>query len=119
MDEKDLRIELDIGHCMDSPSGVGPEHGLSEEDIQSAGKRGRELVQLLAEQRSRGELPYRDLPYQFSQDRNDTKDDTDEEAKEEEQSDDVRKAALEKSKQFDNVVVLGIGGSALGTMAVA
>jgi len=98
MADDDLRITLDYNNCM--ADAVGKEHGLAEADFDGIAAQAGEVGRLIAEQRNAGKLPYLDLPYKAH-----------EAAK-------VREYAKAHAGEFDDVVVLGIGGSALGTIAV-
>ena len=79
---------------------VGPEHGLTAEELEGAASRAPALVRDLAERRAEGELPWMDLPYADGV------------------VAEVREAADQLRDRFENLVVLGIGGSALGLIAL-
>jgi len=78
---------------------VGPEHGIRDEEL--AGMEARSLAALAAVQRRRAEdLRWMDLPYQEASARA------------------LLDFAASVSGRFENVCVLGIGGSALGNIAL-
>jgi len=91
------QIRLDYTHMM--ADAIGPEHGLEQADLESlAGPAAAGLEAVLAR---RGEdLRWLDLPY--SQDVLER----------------IQEYAASVNGRFDNVVVLGIGGSALGNIAL-
>lgn len=79
---------------------VGPEHGISREQLDQLAKDTVPAIVECNRQRQAGLIPYRDLPYnkQYSQD--------------------VKTVAAEIKDGCENFVVLGIGGSALGNIAL-
>ena len=79
---------------------VGEEQGITEAMIQNLSKDIYRVDKELKQKREGGELPFFNLPYQ------------DELVKE------IEAFAKELKPHFDNFVVLGIGGSALGTIAL-
>ncbi|KPK75747.1 MAG: hypothetical protein AMJ79_09955 [Phycisphaerae bacterium SM23_30] len=79
---------------------VGDEHGVSMEALSQLRPRISEITSRLAHQRFEGKLPYRDLPYQ------------------EENCDKIMDFTSRFAGRYDNLVVLGIGGSALGNIAL-
>lgn len=76
---------------------VGTAHGLSEADRAKALPQLEEADRLFKEDRKKGMLPFLELPYQ---------------------STDVVRALAKKAQKFENFVLLGIGGSALGPIAL-
>ncbi|HEY8490886.1 MAG TPA: glucose-6-phosphate isomerase [Dehalococcoidia bacterium] len=91
-----LRLRLEFSHMM--RDAVGPEHGLTEADLAQVDAAGAvEAVQRL---RAGGVLGWLDLPYQ------------------EELPRAVRALAEEVRARCESFVVLGIGGSALGNIAL-
>jgi glucose-6-phosphate isomerase len=78
---------------------IGAEHGITAEQLKELGEKTTPLIAKLNEQRKNGLTPYRELPYN------------------EEYPAEVEKLAGEV-KGCENFVVLGIGGSALGNIAV-
>lgn len=79
---------------------VGEEHGVSPRELKALAPRIRELTRQFAEQRKAKELRYRDLPY-----------DTD-------MVDAIHTEIEHFRDRCDVLVVLGIGGSALGNIAL-
>ncbi len=79
---------------------VGPEHGLTDEEWSALAEETTAIVERL--NASRGETPYRDLPH-------------DEGLSERSR---IKESAEAKRAKFDDLVVLGIGGSALGLTAL-
>jgi glucose-6-phosphate isomerase len=98
MTDNDLVIRFDYNNCL--ASAVGEVDGLTDAEIDAMAAQVPELAKRMADQRAGGALPYRDLPYQRDQ------------------LDAILRSVAEKKGRFDNVVVLGIGGSSLGTIAV-
>ena len=88
------RIRLDINNVLLA----GGDYGLSEVEIDAAAERARAAVAAIAQRRAGGDLGWMELPYADP-------------SSIEEMADDLR-------ARFDNFVVLGIGGSALGNIAV-
>jgi len=91
-------LRLDFSHMM--ADSVGEEHGIAEREITQAAPRVEELAEEVAEERGRGKLPFAELPYQKQSLR------------------EVQEAANALRPKFDNLVVCGIGGSALGMIAL-
>ena len=80
---------------------VGGEHGVSDKDLKQIAPRIKSLTRQMAEERKAGKLRYRDLPY------------------DEEMLDAVnRQVEHFRDKGCEVLVVLGIGGSALGNIAL-
>ena len=75
-------------------------HGLTQADLEAAAPRIAQITEKMATQRAAGELPYRDLPYRL------------------ETCDKISSLAEKLGGKFDNLIVLGIGGSALGNIAL-
>ena len=77
---------------------VGPEHGITHHQLDELADQTTPLIEELNEQRKSGKIPYRDLPY----------------------NKDYPAAVKEIASQVEceNFVVLGIGGSALGNIAL-
>jgi len=93
-------MELSINFTNMMEEAIGSEHGISEEEIKKLEPRIKEIDTHLKEQREKGALPFFDLPYQ------------DDLVKE------LKKLSKEQQGLWDNLVVLGIGGSALGGIAL-
>ncbi len=94
----DLNIRFDYNNVL--AERVGSKDGLTSAAIDRIARRTPRIAARLAAQRAAGKLPYRDLPYQDAQVRA------------------IQRSVRAKKGKFDNVVVLGIGGSALGATAV-
>src|SRR3989338_7074384 len=77
---------------------IGEEHGLTLDELNSIQPLASSIHNSLKNKREKGELPFYDLPYQ-----NVTE---------------ILDYAEYIKEKFDNFVVLGIGGSALGTIAL-
>jgi glucose-6-phosphate isomerase len=92
-------IQIDYTYMMADV--VGADKGISTVELEAMAGRVREIHADLQERRQQGELPVYDLPY------------------EKETVAQIKKVADEWAGRFDALVVLGIGGSALGTTAVA
>lgn len=83
-----------------SSNKVGDPLGLKEGDLKEAIPKARKAHEDLWERRQKGELPFYDLPYQGKM------------------VADVREYAAQIRNRFTDVVVLGIGGSSLGSAAL-
>lgn len=92
-----MGVKLDYTNMMVSAVG---EFGIEEEELDRLQGRVKEIHRDLTGRRKQGALPFYDLPFDRQMVR------------------EVAEAAEELVGQFDNVVVLGIGGSALGTTAL-
>ncbi len=79
---------------------IGSDHGLSLDEIKALSGQIASITAKMAADRQAGKLPYRDLPYQTDNARK------------------IADLAGQLRGRFDNLVVLGIGGSALGNIAV-
>jgi glucose-6-phosphate isomerase len=79
---------------------VGEKHGISAEQLKALAVRTESLIVELNRQRAGGQTPYRDLPYR------------------DRYPQDVKKLVKELEGRCENFVVLGIGGSALGSIAL-
>ncbi len=79
---------------------IGDEHGISPGQLKELAEQTSGIIKQVNEQRQAGQTPYRDLPYktQISQS--------------------VKELVKELSGKCENLVVLGIGGSALGNIAL-
>ncbi|MBU2550836.1 MAG: glucose-6-phosphate isomerase [Proteobacteria bacterium] len=91
-------IELDFNNVM--THAVGGENGLKADDIDELKPIFTEAHKDLMNRRKDGNLPFYDLPFQTKDLRR------------------LRRTAEDIRKRVENFVVLGIGGSALGTRAV-
>lgn len=79
---------------------IGDEHGITNLQFEDLGDRTSSLISQLNKQRKAGETPYRDLPYN------------------KEIAERVKEVVAEVKDGCEILVVLGIGGSALGNIAV-
>ncbi len=79
---------------------IGGEHGITAEQIKSLAEETSPLIRKLNEERKAGQTPYRELPLntQIAQQ--------------------VKELVGELKERCENLVVLGIGGSALGNIAL-
>ncbi|MBV9788454.1 MAG: glucose-6-phosphate isomerase [Chloroflexi bacterium] len=94
MTDQSQRIKLDFNNVLR----VGAEHGLTEQELDAATEQLRQAIQAVQQRRQGGDLRWMELPYA----------DTGE----------IEQLAADLRDQFENFVVLGIGGSALGNIAV-
>ena len=79
---------------------IGPEHGITDNQLRDLAKRTEPLISELNEERKVGKTPYRDLPFRT------------------EISQQVKDLVTQLEDDCENLVVLGIGGSALGNIAL-
>lgn len=79
---------------------IGDEHGITKEQLTALAEKTAPLIEKLNQQRAAGQTPYRDLPYN------------------DEYSAEVNKLTADLKDKCENFVVLGIGGSALGNIAL-
>lgn len=79
---------------------VGAEHGLADNELQGAQSEVARITAKMARQREDKVIPYRDLPYNKAMLAH------------------VKELAGTLEGRFENLVVLGIGGSALGNIAL-
>jgi len=93
-----MDIRLDYTNMM--ASAVGEEHGISEEELEALRPRAEEIHRHLMKRREGGFLPFYELPSNKKQ------------------VEEILPLAEELGERFENVVVLGIGGSALGTLTL-
>jgi glucose-6-phosphate isomerase len=93
-----MTIRLDYTNMMADAIGEG--RGIREEELEELRPRAEEIHRRLMADRERGALPFYQLPFD------------DRQVKE------IQPLAEDLAGRFDNVVVLGIGGSALGTSAI-
>ena len=91
-------LTLDFGNVLDAA--VGPAHGLSRAEIKRSEPAVKEVIARIERERKSGGHRYRDLPHDA------------------EMLKVVRTAVRHRAGRFDNLVVLGIGGSALGSIAL-
>ncbi len=79
---------------------IGRKHGIITRQLSSLEKKTKPLIAQINKQRKAGQTPYRDLPYDKRISRR------------------VNTVAKALARKCDYLVVLGIGGSALGNIAV-
>jgi glucose-6-phosphate isomerase len=79
---------------------VGSEHGITDAQLKTLAKKTLPLISRLNKERKAGKTSYRDLPYN------------------EKTVQKVKKLTAELKDRCENLVVLGIGGSALGNIAL-
>lgn len=91
-------IELDFSNVR--AEAVGAEHGLTEADIEAEARRSGDSCTRLQEARKAGKLPFLDLPYQDAL------------------VDRILAATAEWRARYRNLLLIGIGGSALGPIAL-
>ncbi len=96
-DMKEHQVRYDYTNMLSDAVG---KHGVSKKELDDLAKRYDELFALLKKQRAEGTLGFMDLPY------------------DETAAGNAMKTASALKGRFDNLVVLGIGGSALGTIAL-
>ncbi len=95
---EEMRITFDFNNMM--ASFIGKEHGLTEEEINALDDITKDIHSDLMERRRRQELQFYELPYQ------------------EEMTLKIKECAEDMKAKFENLVILGIGGSALGGKAL-
>jgi len=93
-----MSISLDYTNMM--KDAIGTDSGVHDEELAELSVQTKAIHQLIQKRRDAGELPFFDLPNDQAM------------------MTEVLSLAKEIQEQFDNLVVLGIGGSALGTTAV-
>ena len=79
---------------------IGGEHGIASVQLKALAEKTSPLISKLNEERKSGKIPYRDLPFKKDVPRM------------------VEKLVAEVKNGCENLVVLGIGGSALGNIAL-
>src|SRR3989441_10266756 len=93
-----MRIRFDFNNAM--AEAIGEEHGIREDDVNGLAARVRQSHEGLRRRRQAGDLGWMELPYAGDVVR------------------DVLGYVDSVAGRFDNFVVLGIGGPALGNIAV-
>lgn len=91
-------LKLDFGNVLDAV--VGPAHGVSRAEIKRSEPAVKDVVARIERERKSGAHRYRDLPHDATMLKT------------------VRAAVRRYAGRFENLVVLGIGGSALGNIAL-
>jgi glucose-6-phosphate isomerase len=79
---------------------IGTEHGITSEQLKDLAEKTSPLIQKLNKERKAGKTPYRDLPYN------------------KQTAQQVKELVDQLKDRCKNLVVLGIGGSALGNIAL-
>ncbi len=79
---------------------IGSEHGITDAQLKTLAKKTSPLISRLNKERKVGKTPYRDLPHNM------------------ETIQKVKELTAKLKDQCENLVVLGIGGSALGNIAL-
>ena len=92
-----MTVHLDVNGVMSAAIG---DEGLTREEVDALAPRGEEIARLLQSQRAAGELPIAELPRRADTLKR------------------VKPLAAAVREECDTLVVLGIGGSALGARAV-
>jgi len=93
---EDVEIHLDFNFMMRDQ--IGDESGLDAGDIDFLSSDARRVHEEMMEKREKGGLPFLDLPYQ--------------------DTGPIKRLAEDISATFDNFLLIGIGGSALGPIAI-
>ncbi len=96
---KQMQISIDYNNMM--ADYVGQEQGFTDDDIDKNKKIALSAFNTVKENRGKGMMGWTELPYN-----------------QKEIVEDILKTAKDIKKKFENFVVLGIGGSALGPIAV-
>jgi len=94
--KKGMRLTYDYNFMMSDF--VGDKDGITGSDIDKLSKRAKAVHKDLTARRESGQLPFYDLPYQDTSA--------------------IKDLAGEIRKKFDNFVLIGIGGSALGPISL-
>ncbi|MBM7622682.1 glucose-6-phosphate isomerase [Sporohalobacter salinus] len=94
-----MKIRLDVNNMFANQ--IGEKHGFTPEDINNLEKRLVAAHKSIKEAKQEGKLGFMELP-----------------ETQKEVANKIKKLVAEKRNEFDNFVVLGIGGSALGSIAL-
>lgn len=92
-----MAVRVDVNGALESSIGSA---GLTQQELEELGPRTAEIQAALEERRQAGKLRFRDLPY------------------EKKEAQRIAELAREVREEFDTLIVLGIGGSALGARAL-
>ena len=95
----ELRLKLDINNVFAEM--IGEEHGMTVEELEEAKDRALTAHRNILEEEAEGKMGFMELPHN-----------------QREIVKELKETAEELKDKFDNFVVLGIGGSALGNIAV-
>jgi glucose-6-phosphate isomerase len=96
--QRQMRLRLDYTNMLAET--IGPQHGISPAELDELQPLANSIHQRLKDRRAKGELPFMDLPYQAAE------------------LNRIKESAEAVRRRFDNLVVVGIGGSALGPQAL-
>ena len=96
--ERDMTITLDYTNMM--ADAIGPEYGVTDAELGELAAKAKEYHRQIQSRRNSGELAFYDLPDQA------------------ETVAEILSFARQVQGNFDDLIVLGIGGSALGTTAI-
>lgn len=97
--QDDLRLKLDINNVFAEM--IGEEHGFTKEELEKEKAEAIKAHQNILEAEAEGKMGFMELPFE-----------------QKEVVKELKETAEELKDKFDNFVVLGIGGSALGNIAV-
>ena len=98
-EEKQQRIKLDVNNMFAEK--VGAEQGLTIEQVDEFQEKVQKIHNKLQQDREQGRLGFAELPYQEAA-----------------IIEEIQDYAASKKEEIDNFVILGIGGSALGSIAL-
>ncbi|WP_027340132.1 glucose-6-phosphate isomerase [Halonatronum saccharophilum] len=97
--QESMRLKLDLNNMFAQT--IGEEHGYSKEDIDAMQERATKAHKAINEAKEAGELGFMELPESHK-----------------EIAKDIKEYVEANRDKYDNFVVLGIGGSALGNIAL-
>ena len=97
--QDDLRLKLDINNVFAEM--IGEEHGMTIEELEEAKDKALKAHENIMKEEAEGKMGFMELPHE-----------------QQEVVEELKATAEELKDKFDNFVVLGIGGSALGNIAV-
>ncbi|OQA89501.1 MAG: Glucose-6-phosphate isomerase [Elusimicrobia bacterium ADurb.Bin231] len=95
-----MEKEITLDYANTISDFVGTEHGIQASDIQALYPQLSSINNIIKEKKAAGQMGFMDLPYQSAVAKN------------------IGKFALKQKGLFDDFVVIGIGGSALGNIAL-
>lgn len=93
---EEMRVAFDFNHMM--ADFIGRENGIEERELEELSEKGREVLRDIRERRNKGLLPFLDLPYQSTRR--------------------IKNLVEEVKRDFEDFVLIGIGGSFLGPLAL-
>ena len=94
-----MRIKLDVNNMF--AQAIGKEHGIKKEEVDSYQKEISNMHQKIQKDKKEGKMGFMELPYL-----------------KQELVSDIEQYAQDKKGEIENFVILGIGGSALGSIAL-